>query len=384
VVAPAADDRFQAIEVLDHEVLVGAGLIGRLGEISVRVAPAHRYAIITDDQVAPNWLAQAEQSFRTAAAPTISATIPAGEASKSREQWVSLTDWLLATGAGRDTTVIALGGGVVGDLAGFVAATYMRGVPVVQVPTSLLAMVDASVGGKTGVDTPAGKNLVGAFHQPAAVVIDPAVLATLPDAHRRAGVAEVVKHGAIADATYFRLAAAWAHDAEDAAAAGRAFDWSGPGTLGVVGRSVAIKASVVRDDPLERGRRQVLNAGHTVAHALERETGYALLHGEAVAIGLVTEAVLGERAGLTAAGTAEALRDALGSAGLPVAMPAGLDADRLLDAMRLDKKSRGGRLAFALLDRIGAMAGSDDAGWSTALDESLVRSVLSAPAPAGA
>jgi 3-dehydroquinate synthase len=143
---------------------------------------------------------------------------------------------------------------------------------------------------------------------------------------------------------------------------------------------VAIKAAVVRADPLERGRRQVLNAGHTVAHALERETGYALLHGEAVAIGLVTEARMGERAGVTTAGTAAALKDAFGSAGLPTAIPAGIDAGRMVDAMRHDKKSRAGSLAFALIDQVGAMAGSDGAGWSTALDERLVRSVLAEPA----
>jgi 3-dehydroquinate synthase len=380
VVAPTADSHFHAIKVLGYEVLVGSGLVDRLGEIALRIAPAHRYAIVSDEHVAMHWLARATESFDSAGATTIATSVPAGEASKSREQWAALTDWLLEHGAGRDTTVIALGGGVVGDLAGFVAATYLRGVPVIQVPTSLLAMVDASVGGKTGVDTPAGKNLVGAFHQPAAVVIDPATLATLPPAHRRAGIAEVLKHGAIADASYFRLAAGWAREVEVSRRSGGDFDWSGPLTLGVVGRSVAIKAAVVRADPLERGHRQVLNAGHTVAHALERETGYALLHGEAVAIGLVTEARLGERAGVTTAGTAAALKDALGSAGLPTAIPTGIDAGRLVDAMRHDKKSRAGSLAFALIDQVGAMAGSDDAGWSTALDETLVRSVLAEPA----
>jgi 3-dehydroquinate synthase len=384
VVVPAAGDRFHAIEVLGYEVVVGAGLIDRLGEIAVRVAPAHRYALVSDDQVAAHWMARAAQSFTQAGAATIATTVPAGESSKSRAQWASLTDWLLEHGAGRDTTIIALGGGVIGDLAGFVAATYLRGVPVIQVPTSLLAMVDASVGGKTGVDTPAGKNLVGAFHQPAAVVIDPATLATLPAAHRRAGIAEVLKHGAISDASFFRLASTWGHTVEMAADEGRDFDWSGPQTLGVVSRSVAIKASVVRADPMERGLRQVLNAGHTVAHALERETGYVMLHGEAVAIGLVTEALLGERAGVTAAGTATALRDALGGAGLPTRIPAGIDAARLVDAMRQDKKSRGGSLAFALLDQIGAMAGSDDAGWATALGEQVVRSVLAEQAAEGA
>ena len=376
-------DHFHAIEVLGYEVLVGVGLVDRLGDICLRVAPAHRYAIITDDQVAPHWLARAQAALGSASdRPPIARRIVAGEASKTREQWASLSDWLLDEGAGRDTTVIALGGGVVGDLAGFVAATYLRGVPVVQVPTSLLAMVDASIGGKTGVDTPAGKNLVGAFHQPALVIADPAALATLPAVHQRAGMAEVIKHGAIADAAFFRMAAAWAAAVHHASASGQSFDWVGPQTLATVGRSVAIKADVVRSDPTERGRRQVLNAGHTVAHALERETGYSLLHGEAVAIGLVVEAELGERAGVTAPGTAEQLRGALGGAGLPTAIPRGVDPVRLVDAMRVDKKSRGGRLAFALLGEIGAPAGNDDRGWSTSIDEVLVQDAVSPRPPA--
>jgi 3-dehydroquinate synthase len=239
-------------------------------------------------------------------------------------------------------------------------------------------MVDASIGGKTGVDTPSGKNLVGAFHQPSAVLVDPTTLATLPAAHLRAGVAEVLKHGAISDAGYFRMAASWAAQLHRAMQheSGPHFDWAGSETLEIITRSVATKAAVVRADPLERGRRQVLNAGHTVAHALERETGYAMLHGEAVSIGLVTEAMLGESAGVTRAGTAEALRSALGGAGLPTGLPSEVDPTRLVDAMRMDKKSRRGGLAFALLKQIGTPAGSDSEGWSTLLEESAVVGVM--------
>lgn len=372
----------RAIEVLGYQVTVGGGMLDSLGAICLRVAPAHRYAIITDDHVARHWLAPARSAIATAIPRAgISATaVRAGEGSKSREEWIRLTDWLLAEGAGRDTTIIALGGGVVGDLAGFVAATYLRGVPVIQVPTTLLAMVDASIGGKTGVDTPQGKNLVGAFHQPAAVVVDPATLATLPAAHLRAGIAEVIKHGAISDATYFRLAAAWGaavhRSQQRESGANDAVDWTGVRTVDVISQSVATKAAVVSADPLERGRRQILNAGHTVAHALERETDYALLHGEAVAIGLVVEAELGEAAGVTAPGTAHLLRSALGGSGLPITIPAGIDHGRLVAAMRVDKKGLAGSLAFALLASIGHPAGSDGAGWSTHLDEALIRDVL--------
>ena len=375
----------RSIEILGYQVIVGPGMLQALGTVCQRVAPAYRYAIISDDEVAQHWLPAASDAITSAirGARVSTTTFPSGEASKTRERWLQLTDWLLSEGAGRDTAIIALGGGVVGDLAGFVAATYLRGVPVIQVPTSLLAMVDASIGGKTGVDTPRGKNLVGAFHQPAAVVVDPATLATLPAAHVRAGIAEVIKHGAISDTGYFTQAALWAasvHSAvqHETGATNDRFDWLGASTLDVITQSVVVKAGVVKADPLEKGRRAILNTGHTVAHALERETDYALLHGEAVAIGLATEALLGEAAGITASGTADALRSALGGAGLPTSIPAGLDHNRLIDAMRADKKSRGGSLAFALLASIGTPAGNETSGWSTSLDEKQVREVLSA------
>jgi 3-dehydroquinate synthase len=376
----------RSIDVLGYQIHVGGGMLNALGAVGHRVSPAHRYAIISDDEVARYWLPAASDAITTAirGAHVSTTTFPAGEASKTRERWLQLTDWLLSEGAGRDTVVIALGGGVVGDLAGFVAATYLRGVPVIQVPTSLLAMVDASIGGKTGVDTPQGKNLVGAFHQPAAVLVDPSTLATLPAAHVRAGMAEVIKHGAISDATFFTLAASWAASVHrtmqrDGGSTAGMFDWNGLPTLEIITQSISIKADVVNADPLERGRRAILNAGHTVAHALEREMDYAMLHGEAVSIGLVIEAELGEAAGFTEEGTAHALRAALGGAGLPTSVPAGINPGRLIDAMRVDKKSRGGALAFALLGAIGRPAGSDDAGWSVSLDERLVREVLASP-----
>jgi 3-dehydroquinate synthase len=376
------DSTRRSIDVLGYQVLVGPGMIQAIGTVCQRVAPANRYAVITDDQVAPHWLTPVVDwlKYSIPGVAVSSIAIPAGEASKTRERWSALTDWLLAEGAGRDSAVIALGGGVIGDLAGFVAATYLRGIPVIQVPTTLLAMVDASIGGKTGVDTARGKNLVGAFHQPAAVIVDPATLATLPAAHLRAGVAEVIKHGAITDPAYFRLAASWAANAHRITQreSSERLDWHGLPTMEIIARSVAIKGAVVNHDPLEKGLRAILNAGHTVAHAIERESGYALLHGEAVAIGLVVESALGEAAGITAAGTASALRVALGGAGLPTSVPNGMEPGRLIDAMRVDKKSRGGNLAFSLLASIGTPAGNDQDGWSTPLDERLVRDVLAA------
>jgi 3-dehydroquinate synthase len=331
------------IPVGSYAVHVGAGLLDDAGEIVRAVAPAHRYAIITDDNVGPLYAERVREAVGIACTRTF--TIAAGEAQKTREQWMALTDAMLAAGMGRDTTVLALGGGVVGDLAGFTAATYMRGVPFVQMPTTLLAMIDASIGGKTGVDTTAGKNLVGAFHRPAAVLADPAVLTSLPLAELRSGAAEAIKHGAIADAAYFESVArelpdVLAHPADEAMRA-------------LIFRSIEIKASVVRRDEREGALRKILNFGHTLGHAVESESGYRLLHGEAVAIGMVLESTLGERLGMTAPGTASRVRDTLLRAGLPVSVPRDLIATRILAATRVDKKARDGVTEYALVREIG-------------------------------
>ncbi|NUS98806.1 MAG: 3-dehydroquinate synthase, partial [Gemmatimonadaceae bacterium] len=274
--------------------------------------------------------------------------------------WGHLTDELLANGAGRDTTVVALGGGVVGDLAGFVAATYMRGGPVVQLPTTLLAMVDASVGGKTGVDTPAGKNLVGAFHPPAAVVVDVDTLGSLPLRELRAGFAEVVKHGVVADARYF---------AEVEAVAPRLVAGDGTGDaafVDIVARSVEIKASVVAADEREHGQRRILNFGHTLGHAIELVSGYRLLHGEAVAIGMTLEATIAERMGIAERGTSARIAAALEAVGLATTFPHRMEPRDVLEATRADKKARGGAVQYALPERIGAMS-PQDGRWSVAV-----------------
>lgn len=233
-------------------------------------------------------------------------------------------------------------------------------------PTTLLAMLDASVGGKTGVDTAFGKNLIGAFHPPAAVVADPRLLATLPDREFRAGLAEAVKHGVIADRTYFD----WIANSTDA------IEVRDPDVLAhLVRRSVEIKARVVSEDEREAGRRAVLNAGHTVAHALEQATGYALAHGEAVAIGLVAECRLAESLGLAETGLAEAVRTVLDRLHLPTSLPR-LPVDQLLHAMTADKKNRESRIRFALPVSIGAMAPGE--GWTVAVMEPEIRTILTA------
>ncbi len=366
-----------------YGVTIASGALARIADIARAAAPAHRYAVVTDETVGPLYAVAVTRALGHGAELF---TIPAGEASKTRETWAALTDAMLAAGLGRDTTVVAVGGGVVGDLAGFVAATYLRGVPIVQVPTSLLAMVDASVGGKVGVDTPAGKNLVGAFHQPAAVVIDPEVLRTLPLAHRRAGLAEILKHGIIADECYFAEVEAQLETlrggltgADPASAA--AADDDGHGDLhllaATIARSVEIKSAVVTADERESGVRKTLNFGHMIGHAIEQLSAYTLLHGEAIAIGMVAEAGLGERLGATEPGTASRIERAVRDAGLPARVPGEMTAPAILEATRSDKKARAGAVEYALPRRIGAMAGGER-GWSVRANDSDVLAALAA------
>jgi 3-dehydroquinate synthase len=361
-----ASEGARDVQLPTYGVTIANGALARLGDIVRAAAPAHRYAIITDDNVAPLYADRTRSALGDSRAELY--IIPAGEAHKTRDTWSLLTDEMLKAGLGRDTTIIALGGGVVGDLAGFVAATYMRGVPFVQVPTSLLAMIDASVGGKTGVDTVAGKNLVGAFHQPAAVVADIDVLETLPRAHLRAGMAEAIKHGVIADAAYFESVSRFsARVARDRV--------SGDEMLELVTRSVEIKADIVCRDERENGVRKTLNFGHTIGHAVELCSDFAVLHGAAVAIGMVFESMLAERVGVAERGTAQRVRDAVRAAGLPDDYPEEIQIGDVLAATRSDKKARAGVAEYALPSRIGAMAAADR-GWSVPVDELLVREVL--------
>ncbi|HEX6535587.1 MAG TPA: 3-dehydroquinate synthase [Gemmatimonadaceae bacterium] len=346
-----------------YDVLVAPGALDDIGAVARRAAPAHRYAIISDDRVAPLYAARAAGSLGGADV----LRIPAGEERKTRESWARLTDEMLALGHGRDSAIIALGGGVVGDLAGFVAATYMRGIPVVQVPTTLLAMIDASIGGKTGVDTPAGKNLVGAFHPPAAVIADPLTLDTLPMEHRRAGAAEAIKHGVVADGAYFDALATTLPEA-----------LAHPGSRAMrelILDSIRIKASIVERDARENGVRKTLNFGHTLGHAIESESGYRLLHGEAVGIGMVLEGELAERIGVAQRGTAERIREAVLRAGLPTHVPTDLSPERVLAATRSDKKARRGTVEYALPRRVGEME-QGDGGWGVPVSDADVLAVL--------
>ena len=352
---------------LKYPIEVKAGSITELGEFVKRIAPAHRYAVITDSNVGPLYGSAASESLGVEANDCL--VIPAGENSKTRGSWGWITDQLVERGFGRDSAIVSLGGGVIGDLAGFVAATYMRGLPIVHVPTTLLAMIDASIGGKTGVDTQAGKNLVGAFHPPAGVLVDPQLLDTLPLRELRTGFAEALKHGAIANRGYFDSVVS----AIPRVLYGRGA--AGDSLADVIVGSIEIKSGIVARDEHEGGVRKILNFGHTVGHAIEMLSGFSLAHGEAVAIGMTLESRIAERVGIAAGGIEMEIRGALTAAGLPVERPKDQDADRILEVMQSDKKAREGEVRYALPRAIGEMAGADS-GWTVSVAESIVREVL--------
>lgn len=350
-----------------YDILIGAGLVRQLDRILPEYCPAAAYALISDSHIGKLYGEDLVQQLLAIGYRVELLTFPAGEWNKTRDTWASLSDRMLAAQLGRDSAVIALGGGVVNDVGGFVAATYLRGVPLVQVPTSLLAMIDSSIGGKTGVDVPAGKNLLGAFHQPRVVVADPELLGSLSSVQLAAGLAEAVKHGVIADAEYFTFL-----ENEYAAI----FAKHAPALQQVVRRSVEIKASVVAQDEREKGKRAILNFGHTVGHAVEATSNYEVLHGEAVAIGMVYEGRLAERLGIAAGGTTQRITSALERLHLPVERPDASHVDDLIAAMRADKKVRDGEIHFALPRAVGVPYGNDGNGWTVAVDEETIRQVL--------
>ena len=327
-----------------YDVRVAAGGIGgldSLGEMLRARGLNGPVALVSDSNVAPLYAPRVKTSLESCGYAVQVVTLDAGEAHKTVGAVSGLWEAFLSAGLERGSTVVALGGGVTGDLAGFAAATYLRGVRWVAVPTTLLAMADASLGGKTGADLPQGKNLVGAFHPPALVLADPRVLASLPEGEQRSGMAEVVKHGILADAALFeRCERGW-----DAAAA----DWDE-----VVRRAVAVKAAFIQADPYEKGIRAALNLGHTVGHAVELASGFRLRHGEAVAIGLVVEARLAEEQGIAEAGLAQRIEACLRGLGLPTVIPAWIDGEVFLRALKVDKKNAAGQVRFAFPERIGA------------------------------
>lgn len=350
-----------------HTIRIGRGLGPRISVDLRRWHPGRRFVIVTDSHLKAGYGRALRASLQRRGLPTDLIAFPAGEASKTRRMRDRVEDRLIALGAGRDTTLVALGGGVVSDLTGFVAATFNRGIPIVHVPTTLIGMVDAAIGGKTGVNHPAGKNFLGAFHQSAGVYIDVEYLKTLPARHFKSGLAEVVKCGVIADRRLF----------ESLEGGCDRIDRREPEFLSrIIEACCRIKVRVVVKDPGDSNRRKILNFGHTVGHALETLSKYRMAHGEAVSIGMVAEARLAARAGLLsqrAPGRVEALLIRLG---LPTTIPRNFRPGAILAVSRRDKKARRGRVILALPARIGAMA--NIAGeYGILLDEALIVDVLS-------
>ena len=353
-----------------YSIAIGPGLLADGAALARHVRGRH-VLLVSDSIVAPLYAGIVREALHAASPDLAIGTfiLPAGEESKTLAHFGHAIEALATLGATRDACVIALGGGVVGDLAGFAAACWMRGVDCVQVPTTLLSMVDSSVGGKTAVDIPQGKNLVGAFHPPRAVFADTAALATLPPRELRAGLAEVIKYGAIRDARFFQ----WLEQEREALLA-----MDGEALALAIAASCEHKAEIVARDPLEKGERALLNFGHTFGHAIETEQGYGgvgndnLNHGEAVAVGMVLAARLSADLGMAPAGDTDRLETALRDYGLPTQIPAGLAPEALLARMRLDKKNLAGRLRLVLWRGLGQAEVVPD------VDEARVLAVLSA------
>jgi 3-dehydroquinate synthase len=329
-----------------YQIKIGRGLFSHLGRDCARLGPGRRCAVITDANVARRYGAEARRALSAAGFETVQITVPAGETAKSLKSVQLCYDQLAAHRLERKSFIVALGGGVVGDLAGFVAATYLRGIPFVQVPTTLLAQVDSSVGGKVGVNLKAGKNLVGAFYQPRLVLCDLNTLKTLPKRELRAGMAEVIKYGIIYDAKLFtRL------EKE----VGRLLKLEPQLLAAVVARCCEIKAEVVRQDETESGLRAILNFGHTIGHALEAISKYGkFLHGEAISIGQVAAAKLSSQLTGLPKEQAERICDLFERAGLPTELKLSAGQRKeLVHAMRLDKKVSSGEIKFVLAKEIG-------------------------------
>ena len=325
-----------------YTVHIGAGLLSS-GQTVFETVQGGTALVISNETVAPLYLDTLAASLHGADVHAL--VLPDGESYKTLETWSRVLDRLVELRATRDTTIVTLGGGVIGDIGGYAAASYMRGINFIQVPTSLLAQVDASVGGKTGVNHPRGKNLVGAFHQPAAVLIDIDTLDTLPGREFSAGLAEVVKIAAVRDAQFLD----WLEDSHAAIMA------RNPGTITrMIERSVVNKAAIVSEDEREAGIRALLNFGHSFAHALETLTGYEqYLHGEAVAIGMMVATRLSEIRGLCDSGMSNRLADLLSVFELPLEVPVELNAEQILTTMKLDKKVLGGQARLVLLESAG-------------------------------
>jgi shikimate kinase/3-dehydroquinate synthase len=349
-----------------YDTIVDWGGLERLPHYLSQLQLPPRVFLITDSNLQPLYLPTVMENLSLAGFEPYLYVIPAGEASKSQQQVNAIYDWLVDLHAERREALIALGGGVVGDLVGFVAATYLRGVPLVHIPTSLLAQVDSAIGGKTGINHPRGKNLIGAFYHPRLVLADPALLLTLPVRSRTEGWAEIVKYGIILDTELFALLEAHADTL-------REFSHPPISLLcQIIARCIDLKVAVIEEDEREQGRRAILNYGHTVGHALENASGYGeLLHGEAVSLGMVAAAQLAHEAAMFSAEDMARQNKLLAALGLPVIYHGSVRAQAILAATQLDKKVVGKRVRWILPQRIGEVV-------VTTLPDELVSRVVTA------
>lgn len=339
------------------QILLGRYHLSAMGEYDVIVGQVANLSdsdplLVTDENVAKFHLEKIKHAIGS---DVKSIVIPAGEEYKNLETISFLWRSFLENGLDRKSTVIALGGGVIGDMAGFAASTYMRGIDWVAMPTTLLSMVDASLGGKTGFDMPEGKNLIGSFHPPKLVLADPNLLLTLPERELRSGMAEVVKHGIISDPELFELCR-------------RGMDWIKAHPEEIVKRAMVVKVRVIEQDPYEEGIRATLNLGHTIGHAVELVSKYDLRHGEAVAIGMVAEAKYAARVGLAGNGLVEAIEESLQVLGLPIHIPEGMPREEIVRAMKVDKKKNAKSIRFALPVEIGRVELVDVSDLGATLD----------------
>jgi 3-dehydroquinate synthase len=349
-----------------YSIIIEDGVLNKIPETIKEAGLGHKFAIITDSNVEKLYAGKLSDEFKEHGLDNKIISFEAGEQNKNREIKAWIEDQMLEDKFGRDSAVIALGGGVVGDIAGYVAASYTRGLPYVQIPTTLVACVDSSIGGKTAVDTPHGKNLIGAFHQPWAVFIDVSTLLTLNEKEIREGLAEVIKYGVISDSDLFTFLE---ENMESI------FSYDKEALTHIIKRGCEIKAEVVEKDEKESNLRKILNFGHTIGHAVENLSEYKISHGEAISIGMIAEGKIAIEMGIWNQDELSRLEDLIKKAGLPTEVPEYMSADKIVDAMKLDKKSRGGSIEMVLPEKIGSMV-TIDKSYGIKINETVINSVI--------
>lgn len=349
-----------------YSIIIEDGILKRVPQLIKEAELGHKFAIVTDSNVEKLYAGDLAREFNNNNLENKTISFPAGEQNKNREVKSWIEDQMLESKFGRDSAVIAIGGGVVGDIAGYVAASYTRGLSYVQIPTTLVACVDSSIGGKTAVDTPHGKNLIGAFHQPWAVFIDVSTLLTLKHKEIREGLAEVIKYGVIIDGALF----SYLVENLD-----QIFSYDKAALTHIIKRGCEIKAEVVEKDERESNLRKILNFGHTIGHAVENLSDYKISHGEAISIGMVAEGKLAVELNFWTEPDLSKLIKLISKAGLPTEVPDYMKTDQILDAMKLDKKSRSGQIEMVLPKKIGEMA-QGEGGYGIKIEDSIIEKVL--------